>query len=209
MCPPEHIIIAGPICTGKTTLSASLAGTAKNAIAFPEKKGRFLGQFYRDSSFAFMNQLDYTIQMMERVPAILHHNGSVIEDRSIFDTHDVFSTMMVNDGLMTHWEFDALTRLCDLSRQMVQPTLLILLDCSPEVSFGRMRARGDQEEKLAAVGYLSQLRDHYLSWYARFDLCQKMLVETDALQVPDVLDRVMSQMMRLCIRLEADQEENS
>jgi len=193
MCPLEHIIIAGGICTGKTTLSTSLASVSANAIAFPEKKGTFLAQFYRDSSFAFMNQLDYTIQMMERAPAILRHTGTIVEDRAIFDTHEVFSTMMVNDGLMARWQFDTLTRLYDSWRQLVRPTLLILLDCSPEVSFRRMRARGDQEEDPVTIAYLSRLHALYLSWYARFDLCQKILIETDTLEIPEVLKQVVRQ----------------
>ncbi len=194
MFPSQHLVVAGGICTGKTTLTSLLAGTIQGAIAFPEHKGLFLSQFYRDPSFAFMNQLDYTVQILERAPAILRHNGAVIEDRSIFDTHEVFSAMMVENGLMTRQQYDVLTRLYDTGRQLIRPTLLIFLDCSPDVSFQRMSMRDDQEEKPVSVEYLSRLQAAYLSWYARFKLCRKTRVQTDTLQVPDVLRQVVFQM---------------
>ena len=195
MRPQQHIIIAGGICTGKTTLSSFLADNIKSAIGFPERKGTFLAQFYKDPSSTFMNQLDYSIQMMERLPAVQRHRGSVVEDRSIFDTHEVFSTMMAADGLMIQQQFDVLARLYDACRQLVHPTLLIFLDCAPEVSLRRVTIRNDREERGITLEYLSRLRTHYLSWYARFDLCRKMMVETDAIQLSDMLKLVASKVL--------------
>ena len=180
MCAMRHVIVSGGIAAGKTTLLRGLGQQWPDAAVFPEAKGTLLSYFYQDKpGFGFMNQVDYMTQLIERIPMIRRHLGTVIEDRSIFDTHCVFSAMLRDAECMTEQQFRILSRLYDACRQLISPSYLVLLDCAPETSLRRLGLRNDIEERTVTLDYLSRLRQCYLLWYESFDVCDKTLVNTD------------------------------
>jgi deoxyadenosine/deoxycytidine kinase len=54
-----------------------------------------------------------------------------------------------------------------------------MLDTSVEVAYRRFEERAHELEQGLTRELLQKLRDRYLAWYSSFELCPKILIETD------------------------------
>jgi deoxyadenosine/deoxycytidine kinase len=180
MAPITYVIVAGNIGTGKTTAVQQVSLRLKTATAFYEERDVYLARFYSDPErYAFVNQLAYSLQYLNQAVHISKCNEVVIQDRSIYDTHEVFSTMRFEDGLINNEEFRLLERIYDTCHLITQPTLLVVLDASVDVAYQRFEARAHELEVGLTKELLHKLRDRYLAWYSSFNLCAKVLINTD------------------------------
>jgi deoxyadenosine/deoxycytidine kinase len=176
----KYVIIAGGIGTGKTTVAQLLRALIDKCVVVDERRGRYLFEFYEDPrAFAFKNQLDYTIQYLERGIALASEAGVLVQERSIFDTHEVFSRMQLRCGNIDAREFDLLDRMYRIGAGLLRPALLVLLEAETDIAFGRMRARGEPEERLADCTYVAALAEEYRQWFAAFERCPKHRLKTD------------------------------
>ena len=196
--PPElYIIIAGNIGTGKTSLALELQNLLDGSRVFTEQKGRFVEKFYSDSGYAFLNQLDYSLQYLEHSLQIIACEGTVIQDRSIFDTHQVFSKMQMDAGNISHEEYLLLSRLFSIAISVLEPNMLVFLDTTVGMSYERMTTRGDREESSVTKEYLRILREKYNEWYDKFNICPKCKIETSSLRPGDIAKRVVQLLRNL------------
>jgi deoxyadenosine/deoxycytidine kinase len=180
MPPTEYIIVTGNIGTGKTTSVQHANLLLNNSVAFYEERDIYLSRFYSNPvKYAFLNQLAYSLQYLNHAALISKYDEVVIQDRSIYDTHEVFSKMRLNDGMISNEEFLLLKRIYDASTLIVQPTLMVMLDASVEVTYKRFLARAHQQEVGLTKGLLEELKDVYRTWYTEFDVCKKILINTD------------------------------
>jgi len=189
----HHVVLTGNIGTGKTTAVRNLGAMIRGSRVFVEQKGQFLERYYRDPTYAFMNQLDYTIQFLEQAAAIARSEGKtwVLQDRSISDTHGVFSRMLFEAGQISGEQFELLGRLHDLASDMCKPTLLVLLEALPETCFDRTVGRGDAEERSVSLEYLTRLHAAHRRWYDTFDLCPKLKIVTDSRERESVASEII------------------
>lgn len=180
MPPIKYVIVAGNIGTGKTTAVQQVSLLLKSATAFYEERDVYLARFYSDPvQYAFINQLAYSLQYLNQAAHISKCDEVVVQDRSIYDTHEVFSTMRFEEGLIKSEEFLLLKRIYDTCHLITQPSLLVLLDASVEVAYQRFEARAHELEQGLTKELLHRLRDRYLAWYSSFALCAKILIRTD------------------------------
>jgi deoxyadenosine/deoxycytidine kinase len=190
--PPRHyIVIAGSIGTGKTSVCHLLKQNVDCAV-FYEKRDVFLESYYAEpEKFAFLNQLSYSIQFLEQAAHISTSLGMVVQDRSIYDTHGVFSRMQLTHNRISDAEFSLLDRLFRIADQLARPSLLILLDASEHTAFNRMRKRACVEERGVTIEYLTELRTTYLRWFDEFSLCKKRLISSDALSPESIVREIL------------------
>ena len=177
-----YIIIAGNICVGKTT-TCELLGKSLACSVFYEKREILLKEYYSDpDKFAFLNQLTYSLQFLEQAVEISKCKGAAVQDRSIYDTHNVFSRLHLQSNRISSLEFSLLDRILRSADQLIRPSLLILLDAPIDTVYKRMQVRGFNEELSVTPAYLAELQDLYLSWFKAFDICDKKYFNTDSVQ---------------------------
>ncbi|TMQ08775.1 MAG: hypothetical protein E6J90_39520 [Deltaproteobacteria bacterium] len=181
-----HVIVTGNIGTGKTTLVQHLAGTVPGSLALPERPGLYLADLYRDpTTYAFRSQLDFTLQLLDL--ALTDASAEVIiQERSIFDAHDVFSRTMLEAGHITPRDFELLERIQRMTAARVRPAFLIFLEATPPVAYERMRRRADIDETMMTMDYLERLGRAYAHWYSTFSLCPKVAIATDGKSAAEV-----------------------
>jgi deoxyadenosine/deoxycytidine kinase len=196
MPPIKYVIVAGNIGTGKTTAVQQVSLRLKTAAAFYEERDIYLARFYSDPErYAFVNQLAYSLQYLTQAAHISKSNEVVIQDRSIYDTHEVFSTMRFEEGLIKNEEFLLLERIHDACHLITQPSLLVVLDASVDVAYRRFKARAHELEKGLTKQLLHRLRNRYLAWYSSFDLCAKVLIRTDDAPIQIVAQSIIEALM--------------
>jgi len=191
MPPNRYIVIAGNIGAGKTTIIELISYALRPCEVFREQPDIYLERYYHDpATFAFLNQLSYSLQFLEQAARISQCGSdcTVVQDRSIYDTHQVFSRLVMASGFVSPDEFSLLERIYRAADLLVRPTLLVVLDANVDVVFQRMRHRGHKVEARVSTDYLIRLRDAYIHWYEEFDLCRKVLIRTDE-QSPEAVAR--------------------
>ena len=178
MPPRQHVIITGNIGTGKTTLVHRLHEEFPGALALEEREGMYLADLYRDpAGYAFRSQLDFTLHLLDLALATPDAE-LVIQERSIFDAHDVFSRTLLEAGHIEPRDFELLARVHKMTAAQTAPTLVIFLEASVPVAYARMRERDLAAEATVVEDYLDVLRRAYARWYEAFDLCPKVKIET-------------------------------
>ena len=76
-------------------------------------------------------------------------------------------------------------------RQLRPPDLMIYLTCSIRTVRKRIKMRGRPEEQAIPIGYLKRLQELYDAWFARYDLGETVVIETDKLDyIQDMVHRI-------------------
>lgn len=197
--PRQYTIIAGSIGTGKTTTAKYLAGLIPDCTIFTETRDIYLEKFYSSPKhYAFHNQLAYSLQYLEHAVSIAKCNNFVIQDRSIYDTHYVFSEMHYKNGLISDDDFSLLERIMRASNEIVKPNLMVLLDSSVDISYNRMMERGIKEEMNVTKEYLHDLRQVYLEWFTMYELSPKLLLSTNDVDTASLARVILDKMINTC-----------
>ncbi len=193
MTPNRYVVICGGIAVGKTTVTRLVGSKVAGAVAFIEQRDQYLDRYYEDPvAFAFMNQLAYTLQFLEQAAEIARVDAPlVIQDRSIYDTHWVFSSARLSDGSISAEQFELLERAYRAADIIVRPSLLVLLEASPEEAYRRMLNRGEPAERSVSLRYLAELQSLYSEWFDAFDVCPKAALSTDKLSSEGVAENVL------------------
>ena len=163
-----HICVLGIIGSGKTTLARALQKV------ITEKQGRceglwepvegnpLLPLYYKDPKrYALSIQIYMLNRRLEqqRVAQDLALMGvSSVQDSSLFGD-SCFVEMLRKDGVLSPEECDVYSQLfANMSRDVMYPSLVIYLDCTPEVALARIAKRGRECEKNIPVEYLAKLK---------------------------------------------------
>ncbi len=173
-----NIVIFGGIGVGKTTAGLHVASKVGGEF-HKEIKGHYVKRFYQESKrYAFVNQVDYMGQLLFRELEISKEKIN-IQDRSIHDTHSVFSEMMHEDYLLTKVEFDSLKHLYETSlNETHRVDAAVLFRCDDQVAFSRVKRRGDEEEAELQFEYLSRLSRKYDEWFGGVEFPKKIFFDT-------------------------------
>jgi len=191
--PRRFIAIAGNIGAGKSSLLEFLTSTYHVAPFYePNDDNPYLEDFYRDMKrWAFSSQLFFLSnkfrihQEADRTP------GVVIQDRTIFEDAEIFATALHQ---MRKIDARDWATYCDFYQSILQaiqpPDLLIYLRCPMRTLRRRIRLRGRAMEQDIPLSYLKRLERLYEDWIERYDLGEKLVLDSDRLDfVSDLVDR--------------------
>src|ERR1017187_2434233 len=162
-----YVVIAGSIGVGKSTLLDGLLQQLAGSVGYREERESFLAEFYQEpAKHAFTLQLAYSLQYLQHSIAIHDEQRLVIQDRSIWDTHHVFSRWRRELGFISAIEFQLLNRIVEICEMHRKPDLFIMLDADVQTSLERIRARKLKEEAISTADCLQHRRVYFGRWFA-------------------------------------------
>ena len=159
-----HIVIAGNIGSGKTTLTQLLArhyGWRARMESVPHNP--YLEDYYKDMRRWALNLEVFFLK--ERFRDLLTINRSkrtIVQDRSIYEGVYIFAANNHDLGNMSDRDFETYMGLFN-SMMMVarEPDLMVYLRASVPHLVGNIQKRGRAYEQDMQLNYLKQLNDRY------------------------------------------------
>lgn len=178
-----HIVIEGPIGSGKTTLARSLADRyaadllLENAAANP-----FLPRFYQDvQRYALPTQLFFLFQRAEQL--------AELAQRDLFAQATIADFFLEKDPIFARLNLDeeafALYRQIYQHLQLKAPTpdLVIYLQAPVEVLAERVAQRNIGYEQEISKEYLGRLADAYSAFFHHYDAAPLLIVNNESLDI--------------------------
>lgn len=163
-----HVCVLGVIGSGKTTFAQALqkAIIAKygrcEGLWEPVEENPLLPLYYKDPHRYALSMQIYMLNRrleQQRVAQDLALMGvSSVQDSSLFGD-SCFVEMLRKDGILSPEEVDVYSQLfANMSRDVMYPSLVVYLNCDPEVAKSRIMKRGRECEKGIPVEYLAKLK---------------------------------------------------
>ena len=180
----KFIVIAGNIGAGKSSLVGLLsAQLGYEPFYEPVNDNPYLSDFYQDMpAWAFHSQIYFLTRRLRIHNQLLAVQGSVIQDRSVYEDAEVFAHNLFLQGAIRQRDYDTYQ---DLYKVLVDflppPDLVVYLKASVETLQKRIALRGRDYERTISSEYLSQLNNLYESWTSSFTLCPLLTVPCDNL----------------------------
>ena len=177
-----HIVIAGNIGSGKTTLTELLAKHYKWEAYYEDvDKNPYLNDFYDDMQrWAFNLQIYFLNSRFTQIIEIQNSNKNVIQDRSIFEDAKIFAPNLYDMGLMNERDFKNYCGLFQLMSSMIQsPDLLIYLRSSIPTLVDKIQKRGRDYEETIRLDYLKNLNNRYENWISNYKNGNLLIIDAD------------------------------
>ncbi len=159
-----HIGVAGNIGSGKTTLTGMLSRhygwtPRYEAVTY----NPYLEDFYKDiPRWSFNLEVYFLTQRLKDTIAISQCEGTVIQDRTIFEGVYIFVANNYALGNLSKRDYDAYMDLFGVMMHSIKiPDLLIYLRCSLSHLVGQIQKRGRDYEQSISLEYLAGLNDRY------------------------------------------------
>jgi deoxyadenosine/deoxycytidine kinase len=174
------VAVSGNIGSGKSTITTLLS----------ERLG-----FYRDMPrWSFHLQVFFLSKRFQHHREITGAEGSVIQDRTIYEDAEIFARNLYLQGLMDERDFRNYSELFSTMMPFLQPPDLILyLRASVPTLLERIRRRARDYEQGIPPEYLSQLNERYEEWVGRVTLCPILTIDADHLDLGN-LDALVEEM---------------
>ena len=159
-----HIVIAGNIGSGKTTLTNLLVrhyGWTPRMEQVTDNP--YLSDYYKDMKRWSLNlEVFFLKERFRDLLEINHEKNVVVQDRSIFEGVYIFTANNHDMGNMSDHDFDTYMGLFE-SMMMVarMPDLLIYLRSSVPHLVDNIHKRGRDYEQNMQLNYLKNLNDRY------------------------------------------------
>lgn len=159
-----HIVIAGNIGSGKSTLTAMLAkhyGWEPRYETVAENP--YLEDYYRDlHRWSFNLEVFFLKERFRDLIDIAHADHTIIQDRSIFEGVYVFMANNKAMGNLSDRDYDTFMELFDQMMTVVHvPDLMIYLRASVAHLVGNIQKRGRDYEQQIQLEYLENLNRRY------------------------------------------------
>ena len=159
-----HIVIAGNIGSGKSTLTAMLAkhyGWEPRYETVAENP--YLEDYYRDlHRFSFNFEVFFLKERFRDLIDIAHADHTIIQDRSIFEGVYVFMANNKAMGNLSDRDYETFMELFEQMMTVVRvPDLMIYLRASVAHLVGNIQKRGRDYEQQIQLEYLENLNRRY------------------------------------------------
>ena len=159
-----HIVIAGNIGSGKTTLTRMLAHhygwepRMESVVNNP-----YLSDYYQDMKRWALNlEVFFLKERFRDILAIEQSKKTIIQDRSIFEGVYIFAANNHDMGNMSDRDFDTYMGLFRSMMMVInQPDLLIYLRATVDHLVDNVHKRGRGYEQNMRLDYLSNLNERY------------------------------------------------
>ena len=199
-----HIVIAGNIGSGKSTLTGLLAQHYGWTPRYETvEQNPYLEDYYRDiHRWSFNLEVFFLKERFRDLLAISQSSDTIIQDRSIFEGVYVF---MANNKAMGNLSDRDYNTFMELFEQMLSvarmPDLMIYLRASVAHLVANIQKRGREYEQTMQLEYLENLNQRYEQFVTQQYGGRVMIVEKDALDfenrpedfatVTDRIDRLL------------------
>lgn len=178
------IAIAGNIGVGKSSLVSLLSQrTGWEPVFEAFEENPYLADFYEDMErWSFHSQIFFLSRRLRQHFALLQHNHSIVQDRSVYEDAEIFAKNLFRQGDMSARDWACYNDLYQTMITMLQPPdLVIYLKASVQTLRRRIQQRGRDYELSISDHYLAQLNKLYDEWAANFAMSPILIVETDNL----------------------------
>ncbi|NGP76711.1 deoxynucleoside kinase [Balneolaceae bacterium YR4-1] len=179
----KFVAIAGNIGAGKSSLTGLLAKHF-NWEAFYESvdDNPYLADFYDDMRrWSFNLQIYFLSSRFRHQKNMLEKEGSIIQDRTIYEDVEIFAKNLHEMGLMSDRDFSNYEALFEEMTQYLQPPdLLIYLRAQVPTLVKQIQQRGRDYENTIRIEYLERLNRLYEDWIGRYKH-DKLIIDTDDL----------------------------
>ena len=159
-----HIVVAGNIGSGKTTLTQMLADHYKWTPQFEAVSyNPYLEDYYKDiARWSFPMEVYFLKERFRDMLDLEKAGGTVIQDRSIYEGVYVFAANNKAQGNMSDRDFETYMNLFYLMTKVTKtPDLMIYLKASVPHLIGNIQKRGREYEQSIQIDYLKGLNDRY------------------------------------------------
>jgi deoxyadenosine/deoxycytidine kinase len=180
----KYIIVAGNIGVGKSTLVHMLCQQMGwEPFYEPVTENPYLADFYNDmNTWSFHSQVFFLSHRLQIQHDIVQRQGSVIQDRSIFEDAEIFALNLYLQGYLSQRDYSTYRALYQAMNDFLPPPdLVIYLRASVSTLLHRIMQRNRDYEKSISPEYLSRLNDLYRQWIDHFTLCPVLTVPADDL----------------------------
>ena len=199
-----HIVIAGNIGSGKTTLTAMLArhyGWEPRYETVAENP--YLEDYYRDlHRWSFNLEVFFLKERFRDLISIAHSQHTVIQDRSIFEGVYVFMENNRAMGNLSDRDYETFMELFEQMMTVVRvPDLMIYLRASVAHLVGNIQKRGREYEQQIQLDYLENLNRRYDDFITNKYPGRVITIDKDRLdfqheprhfaQIVDTIDRTL------------------
>ena len=182
----KFIVVAGNIGAGKSTLVELLSRELQLTPFYePVSENPYLSDFYEDMKrWAFQSQLFYLTRRLLIHRQLLDVQGSVIQDRSVYEDAEIFAKNLFLQGDISERDFGVYQDLYQILVTLLPPPdMIIYLKTSVPVLAERITRRGRDFEADIPQNYLARLNDLYESWIANVNQCPVLIISTDNLDL--------------------------
>jgi deoxyadenosine/deoxycytidine kinase len=180
----KFIAVAGNIGVGKSTLVEMIADEL-NCMPFyePVTENPYLSDFYSNMrAWSFQSQIFFLTHRLRIHQELVRVDGSVIQDRSIYEDAEVFERNLFVQGNMDLRDHETYRSLyLTLAEYLPPPDLVIYLRASVPTLLKRITLRNRPYELAIAPEYLEGLNVLYENWIQHFTLCPILTVPADDL----------------------------
>jgi len=194
----KFIAVAGNIGVGKSTLVELLCNRLGwEAFYEPVAENPYLPDFYANMSrWSFHSQIFFLTHRLRIHQQILRFDGSVIQDRSIYEDAEIFAHNLYLQGSMNRRDYETYRTLyLTLTGFIPAPDLVIYLRASTSTLIKRINLRARDYERTISMEYLEQINKLYEEWINNFSICPVLTVPADDLDFvahPRHLDLILS-----------------
>lgn len=159
-----HIVIAGNIGSGKTTLTTMLAKHYDWEAKFePVEHNPYLDDYYKNiPRWSFCLEVYFLKQRFHDLLEISKKENTIIQDRSIYEGVYVFTANNKEMGNLSDRDFETYMELFELMTEVVKyPDLMIYLKASVPHLVKNIQKRGRDYEQTMPLEYLDNLNKRY------------------------------------------------
>lgn len=182
----RHIVIAGNIGVGKSTLVGLLAERLGWAPVYElEEAHPYLGDYYADPRrWGFHSQVWFLTSRFRQQQRFAALAGTVVQDRSLYEDAAVFAASLHGQGILSDRDYATYRNLYGaVARELRPPDLIVYLRASVPTLLRRIAGRARPAERAIQAEYLESLERYYAAWVADWGACPVLLIETDGLDL--------------------------
>ena len=182
----KFIVVAGNIGAGKSTLVQILSEKLGYQPFFePVNDNPYLADFYQNmEAWSFHSQLYFLTRRLRIHKQLLEAEGSVVQDRSVYEDAEVFARNLYLQGDMSTRDYGVYQDLYQILIDLLPPpNLVVYLRATVDTLLERINTRGRGFEAGISRSYLARLNVLYEEWIASFAQCPVLIIPSDNLNL--------------------------
>jgi deoxyadenosine/deoxycytidine kinase len=184
----QHIVVAGNIGAGKSTLVELLSGRLGWKPYYePVSENPYLEDFYDDMGrWAYKSQLYFLSDRLGMHKSLQDYGGSVVQDRSVYEDAHIFAKNLHRQGHIEERDFQTYWRLYEVLVDLLElPDVIVYLKASLPTLKSRIAKRGRDFEASIPDDYLVDLNRLYDEWIGGWELSPVLTLDMDRINFQD------------------------